>query len=116
MKIKSLSDLPEALFFPLKEWVTQSPSNLNFLVGLTMLMILIGMCLSYYLLKKIGKPDERTNEYYKKLAYVVLVVIIICDIIFPKSYMPYQFYSIKYSLAVLIGSLYLFRQYRKDFK
>lgn len=33
MQIKSLSDIPDALFWPLKQWAEQSNLDFNILVG-----------------------------------------------------------------------------------
>ena len=66
-------------------------------------------------LKTIGEPDERTNQYHKHWAYVVLMTILVCDIIFPKEYLVMQFFVYKYALAVLAGDIYFYIQYNKDF-
>lgn len=85
MKIKSLNDIPEALFYPLKEWSEQSIGNFNLLVGIGFI-------------------------------FVMLVAVIACDMFFPRGYLVNQFFMFKYGIACFVSGLYLFLQYRKDFK
>ena len=84
MKIKSLSDIPEALFYPLKEWSEQSIGNFNLLgrIGFIFVMFSAIFVVTYSI--KMGKSDERTMLISLKSAYVMLVAIIACDMFFSK--------------------------------
>lgn len=115
MKIKSLSDIPEALFYPVKQWVEADPVHLNILVAINMLLFIISIIAYMSLSKRIGRPDERTNAYYRNFAFAILIGLLVCEMIFPKTYMPYQVLAYKYAIALLVGDLYLFIQYKKDF-
>ncbi|GIP23104.1 DUF2178 domain-containing protein [Paenibacillus sp. J22TS3] len=115
MKIKSISDIPNAIFYPLKSWAEQSPENWNILVGFGGLLLIGSAILTYVYYKKIGQDDERTNKIFLKSSYHVLLAIILCDIIFPNEYMWNIFFLFKYALAILAGGIYLAVQYKKDF-
>ncbi|MBO0477108.1 DUF2178 domain-containing protein [Vagococcus sp. DIV0080] len=116
MKIKSLMDVPSALFYPLKEWTEKSITNFNIFVGIGMAFMIFSMVLYYIYASKIGKSDERTSKIHLKSAYFMLMTIIICDLAFPRDYLVNQFFMIKYSLAIFVSGVYLSLQYRKDFK
>lgn len=115
MQIKSFSDIPEALFYSLYQWTEESIGNFNILIGVGMLLILIALVALLFLTKRIGNADERTNAIYKNWAFVLLMTIVICDIIFPKTYLILQFMTYKYIIALLVGDLYLLIKYKKDF-
>ena len=102
MEIKSISDIPGAFFYPLKEWAEASSTNWNIFVGIPMVLLLVAAIAYIRLIKTIGEPDERTNQYHKHWAYVVLITILVCDIIFPIEYLVMQFFVYKYALAVLV--------------
>ncbi|MGY3777960.1 DUF2178 domain-containing protein [Isobaculum melis] len=116
MKIKSLSDLPGALFYPLKEWTEQSIGNFNLFIGLGFLFIMASAALVLFYTVKIGKSDERTTKINLTSCYCMLMSIVICDIIFPKDYLINQFFMLKYGIAFFVSGIYLLIQYRKDFK
>lgn len=116
MTINSLSDVPEILFYPLKKWSEQSIGNFNLLVGIGFIFVMISTILVITYSKKIGRSDERTTLINLKSAYAMLVAIIACDMLLPKGYLVNQFFMFKYGIAFFIGGLYLFLQYRKDFK
>lgn len=115
MKIKSISDIPEALFYNLKLWTEQSITNWNIFIMIPMILALIAVVFTFYFMKKIGKSDERTNGYYKTWAYFVLMSVIVLDILFPKTYFIQQFFAYKYAISFLVGAIYLGWQYKKDF-
>ncbi|CAM5214289.1 hypothetical protein UACE39S_05493 [Ureibacillus acetophenoni] len=115
MEIKSISDIPNAIFYPLKTWAEHSSGNWNILVGVGGLLLLGSIIFTFVFYKMIGQEDERTNKIYLRSAYCVLWAIILCDIIFPKDYMWNIFFMFKYSLAFLAGGIYLAIQYKKDF-
>jgi hypothetical protein len=114
MEIKSISDIPNAIFYPLKSWAEQSPGNWNILVGVGFLLLMGSAIFAYVFHKKMGPADERTKNISLKSAYCVLWAILLCDIIFPKDYMWNIFFLYKYALAFLAGGIYLAIQYKKD--
>ncbi|MCI3918845.1 DUF2178 domain-containing protein [Paenibacillus sp. TRM 82003] len=115
MESKSISDIPSAIFYPLKSWAEQSAGNWNILVGVGFLLLMGSVIFAYVFYKKIGQDDERTNPIFLKSSYCILLAIILCDMIFPKDYMWTIFFLFKYSLAFLAGGVYLVVQYKKDF-
>ncbi|MCA1035498.1 MULTISPECIES: DUF2178 domain-containing protein [Bacillus] len=115
MEIKSISDIPNALFYPLKTWAEQSSGNWNILVGIGFLLLIGSAIFAYIFYKKIGHDDERTNKIFLKSSYFMLLAIIICDTIFPRDYMWNIFFLFKYALAILACGIYLAAQYKKDF-
>ena len=66
MKIKAISDIPNAAFYSLKTWAESSSMNLNMLVGIGFILIIIGAILVYFYTKKIGKEDEYSRKIYYK--------------------------------------------------
>lgn len=116
MKIKSLMDVPTALFYPLKEWTEKSITNFNIFIGIGMIFLLFSIGLLLIYSSKIGKSDERSSNIHLKGAYFILMTIIISDLLFPRDYLVNQFFMFKYGLACFAGGLYLLFQYRKDFK
>ncbi|KOS68937.1 hypothetical protein AEA09_10520 [Lysinibacillus contaminans] len=115
MEIKSISDIPNAIFYPLKSWAEQSTGNWNILVGVGFLLLIGSAIFAYVFYKKIGQDDERTNKIFLKSSYYMLLAIILCDMIFPNDYMWNIFFLFKYALAILAGGIYMAVQYKKDF-
>ncbi|WIY58937.1 DUF2178 domain-containing protein [Bacillus arachidis] len=115
MEIKSISDIPNAIFYPLKSWAEQSTGNWNILVGIGYLLLMGSLIFAYVFYKKIGKDDERTNTIFLKSSCFMLCAIMLCDIIFPKDYMSNVFYLFKYALAILAAGICMAIQYKKDF-
>lgn len=101
-------------FVPLKKWLEQSPNNYNIalLGGLALLIVVTFSML--FLLKKIGKTDERTGILYARSCVGMLIAVILCDLIFPKDYMWQVFFVYKYGIVFLVGVVYLSIQYNKE--
>lgn len=115
MKINFISDIHDAIFHSLRYWAEQSPGNWNILIGSGFVLLLVGGILTYVFQKKMGKADERTMQISLKSALIMLWVVILCDMIFPKEYMWQIFILFKYSLAFLASGIYLAVRYKKDF-
>lgn len=115
MKIKFISDIHDAIFHSLRSWAEQSPGNWNILIGSGFVLLLVGGILTYVFQKKMGRADERTMQISLKSAFIILCVVILCDVIFPKEYMWEIFFLFKYSLAFLASGIYLAVRYKKDF-
>ncbi|SFM38626.1 hypothetical protein SAMN04487943_11630 [Gracilibacillus orientalis] len=108
-------EISHTIFYPLKTWAEASPGNWNMLLGSGFVLLLVGLILIYAYSQKIGKPDERTNQIHLRSAYILLWVVILSDIIFPKDYMWQIFFLFKYSLAFIASGIYLAVRYKKDF-
>ncbi|WP_318617528.1 DUF2178 domain-containing protein [Sporosarcina sp. YIM B06819] len=108
------SHFHNAIFLPLKSWAEQSTGNWNILIGVGFLLVMGSLIFAYVFYKKIGQVDERTNIIFLKSSYCMLLVIILCDMIFPKDYMWNIFFLFKYGLAFLAGGIYMAVQYKKD--
>ncbi|WP_102272288.1 DUF2178 domain-containing protein [Cytobacillus massiliigabonensis] len=114
MKI-NISEISNAIFYPLKSWAEQFPGNWNILIGSGFVLLFVGGILTYVFHKKMGEADERTTQISLKSALITLCVVILCDVIFPKEYMWQIFFLFKYSLAFLASGIYLAVRYKKDF-
>lgn len=115
MKIKSISEISYTIFYPLKTWAEKSTGNWNMLLCIGIILLLVGVILTYVFQKKLGKADERTNQISLKSTLIMLCGVILCDVIFPKEYMWQIFFLFKYSLAFLASGVYLAVRYKKDF-
>ncbi|HRM12855.1 MAG TPA: hypothetical protein PLV47_07825 [Flavobacterium sp.] len=114
MKIRSLADIPAALFYPLKEWTESSITNFNLFIGIITIFLFVSIFFVVVFSMKIGKSDERSSMINLKSMYCALVILITCDIFLPNTYLVNQFLIIKYGLASLGAGFYLMLQYRKD--
>lgn len=112
---KFFSGIHNTIFSPLRSWAEQSPGNWNILIVVGFLLVYGSGILVYVFYKKLGKDDERTNKIYLKSSSYMLLVIILCDMIFPKDDMWTIFFLYKYALAFLAAGIYLSVQYKKDF-
>lgn len=109
------TQISNTIFHPLKTWAEQSHANWNILIVSGFLLVFLGAILTYVLHKKMGDPDERTKQISLNTALIVLAVVILCDVIFPKEYMWQIFFLFKYSLSFLASAVYLAIRYKKDF-
>ena len=116
MNVKSISDIPGWMFYPIKMWAVKDNFNFNFLVGMGMILLVLSFIAVWILVKRIGHPDERTSEIYLKAMSNALVVILVCEIIFPSTYLVNQFKLYKYGFAMIAAAVYLFVRYRKEMR
>ncbi|GAA3187520.1 hypothetical protein [Lentilactobacillus kefiri] len=114
MKIHSLSDIPAWLFYPLKTWTDSSYNHYNLFLSLIMIEVLFALGAWWYLYKKIGKSDERTDRIYLRATMLCFVVVIACESIFPTEYLLKQFEALKYGIGMLAADIYLFVVYRRS--
>ncbi|WP_047981912.1 hypothetical protein [Ornithinibacillus contaminans] len=105
----------------LNEWMLESTTNFNIIAGITML-VYAGSILSLFIIsKKFGKPDERTNGIYLKIIVCMFVTQLIMNSIFISwvdrdiDYFR-QFFILFQGIVFLVGAVYSFILYRKDFK
>lgn len=115
IKVIDFTEISNAIFNPLKSWAEQSQGNWNILIVGGFGLVMIGAILTFMLYRKMGKPDERTRKIALNSALLVLYVVVLCDIIFPKEYMWQVFLLFKYGLAFLASTIYLAIRYKKDF-
>ncbi|WP_428911838.1 DUF2178 domain-containing protein [Niallia sp. Krafla_26] len=115
MESRSIFDITNSIFYPLKSWAEHSSANWNILIGVGFLLLIGSAIFAYVFYKQIGHDDERTSKIFLKSSYCMLWAIILCDIIFPKDYMWTIFFLFKYTLAFLAAGFYLAIQYKKDF-
>lgn len=85
------------------------------LIGIGIVLLIVGVILLFVFYRKIGKADERTNQIHLRSTFIMLSVVILCDVIFPKEYMWQIFFLFKYSLAFIASGIFLAIQYKKDF-
>lgn len=113
--MKSISSVSETMFHPVKSFAEESSSNWNMLLCLGLVLLLLGVILTYVFQRKLGKPDERTKQVSLKSGFIILFGIILCDVIFPKTYMWEIFFIYKYAMAFIASGIYLAIRYKKDF-
>ncbi|WP_330949621.1 DUF2178 domain-containing protein [Virgibacillus sp. MG-45] len=113
--MKISSEILITIFDPLRTWAEGSTGNWNMLIGSGFVLVFIGLILIFVYLKKIGEADERTNHIKLISALIMLFVLVLCDIIFPKEYMWQIFFLYKYSIAFFATGIYLVFRYIKDF-
>lgn len=116
MKNNFTLEITDILFSPLKNWAEKTSGNWNLLIGVGFLLLVVGGILTYVYQKKIGETDERTHPIFLKSLSIILAVVILFDIIFPKEYMWQIFFLFKYSFAFLASGIYLATRYISDFK
>lgn len=105
----------------LNNWMLESSDNFNVIVGLTMVLYVGSLLMLFYVGKKFGKPDERTNAIYLKIISYMFTTQIIMNAIFitlVNRDIEYfrQVFILFQGIVFLVGAIYAFRLYRKDFK
>ncbi|PWW28871.1 hypothetical protein DFO73_105107 [Cytobacillus oceanisediminis] len=105
----------------LNNWMLESSQNFNVIVGLTMVLYVGSLVVLWYICNKFGKPDERTNAIYLKIISCMFTTQLIMNAIFISlvdrniEYFR-QFFILFQGIVFLVGAIYAFRLYRKDFK
>ncbi|UOQ92033.1 DUF2178 domain-containing protein [Halobacillus shinanisalinarum] len=107
--------ITHTLFDPLRTWVEASTGNWNMLIVSGFVLLIVGLILFFVYFVKMGKTDERTNKIQLNSTLIMLVVIVLCDVIFPKDYMWQIFFLFKYAFAFIASGIYLAVRYKKDF-
>jgi multisubunit Na+/H+ antiporter MnhB subunit len=105
----------------LNNWMLESSRNFNIIVGLTMILHAGSIFALIYFSKKIGKPDERTNAIYLKVTscmFTTQMIMIALFISLVDNNIEYfrQLFILFEGIVFLVGAIYAFRLYRKDFK
>lgn len=105
----------------LNNWMLESSQNFNVIVGLTMVLYLGSLVVLWYISNQFGKPDERTNAIYLKIISCMFTTQLIMNAIFISlvdrdiEYFR-QFFILFQGIVFLVGAIYAYRLYRKDFK
>ena len=105
----------------LNDWMLESSRNFNIIVGSTMLILAGSVLVLFYIGKKFGKPDERTNAIYLKVISFMFTTQIVMNAIFiigvggDIEYFR-QFFILFEGIVFLAGAIYAVKLYRKDFK
>lgn len=105
----------------LNDWMLESTGNFNVIIGIIMAIFIISFLTLAYVGMRVGKPDERTNGIYLKIASSMFIVQVIMNAIFISligieiEYFR-QFFIMFQAIVFLIGAFYSFGLYRKDFK
>ena len=105
----------------LNNWMLESTDNFNIIAGLTIVLYVGSLAVLVYIQNKIGKPDERTNAIYLKITSVMFTTQFIMNalfILFIDRNIEYfrQFLILFQGIVFLVGAIYAFKLYRKDFK
>jgi hypothetical protein len=105
----------------LNDWMLESSRNFNVIVGLTMILHVVSIFTLIYIGKKFGKPDERTNAIYLKITscmFTTQMIMITIFISLVDNNMEYfrQLFILFEGIVFLVGAIYSFRLYRRDFK
>ncbi|MDQ6600871.1 6-aminohexanoate hydrolase [Bacillus salipaludis] len=105
----------------LNKWMLESSNNFNIIVGITMVLYLGSLTVLLLIRKKFGKPDERTNGIYLKITSCMFLTQLIMNSIFISQVdrnIEYfrQFFLLFQGVVFLIGAVYSYGLYRKDFK
>ncbi len=105
----------------LNKWMLESTDNFNIFVGFTSLLMLGSAIVLFIMMKKFGKPDERTNAIYLKVISCMFGTQIVTNAIFislvGKDIETFRQIFILFEAFVLfVGAIYSFKLYRQEFK
>ncbi|WP_042477640.1 hypothetical protein [Bacillus ndiopicus] len=105
----------------LNEWMLKSSQNFNIIVGLTVILYVGALSMLLYINKKIGRPDERTSTIYLKIVSSMFTTQLVMNAVFISlvdrdiEYFR-QFFILFQGIVFLVGAIYAFRLYKKDFE
>ncbi|QDP40266.1 6-aminohexanoate hydrolase [Radiobacillus deserti] len=105
----------------LNNWMLESSQNFNMIVGLTMVMYVGSIAVLIFIGKKFGRPDERTNTIYFKITSCMFMTQLIMNSIFISlvdrdiDYFR-QFFLLFQGIVFVVGAIYSYSLYKKDFK
>lgn len=103
------------------DWMLEGSRNFNVVVGFSMVICIGALLVLFYIGKKFGKPDERTNAIYLKIISCMFTTQLFMNAIFISlvdrdiEYFR-QFFILFQGIVFLVGAIYAFRLYRRDFK
>ncbi|MED1287484.1 6-aminohexanoate hydrolase [Bacillus mycoides] len=105
----------------LNNWMLESTDNFNIVVGFIS-VLLVGSCIVLFIMmKKIGKPDERTNAIYLKITSRMFTTQVLMNAIFislvGKDIETFrQIFILFEAFVFFIGAIYSFKLYRQEYK
>ncbi|SFB24709.1 hypothetical protein SAMN04488072_11172 [Lentibacillus halodurans] len=105
----------------LNNWMLESSRNFNIIVGLTIVIYLGSLFVLVYIGNKFGKLDERTNAIHLKIISCMFTTQLIINATFILSVnrdIEYfrQFFILFQGIVFLVGAIYAFILYRRDFE
>jgi hypothetical protein len=105
----------------LDKWMLESTSHFNTIAAITMILY-VGSWIALFIIgKRFGKPDERTNGIYLKITSCMFLTQLIMNglfITFIERDIEYfrQFFLLFQGIVFLVGAVYAFGLYRKEYK
>lgn len=63
MKIKSISEISYTIFYPLKTWAEKSTGNWNMLLCIGIILLLVGVILTYVFQKNWVRLTKEQTKY-----------------------------------------------------
>ncbi|MEH7505579.1 6-aminohexanoate hydrolase [Neobacillus drentensis] len=104
----------------LDRWMLESVVNFNIFVGIMMFIYIGSLLVLFFVGKKFGKPDERTNAIYLQITSTMFITQLIVTGLFISwvdrdiQYFR-QFLLFFQAIVFLVGAIRSIRLYRKEF-
>ncbi|ATP39784.1 6-aminohexanoate hydrolase [Solibacillus sp. R5-41] len=104
----------------LDRWMLESVVNFNIFVGVMTFIYIGSLLVLFFVGKKFGKPDERTNAIYLKIMSSMFSTQLIMTGVFislvDNDIQNFrQFLLLFQAIVFLVGAISAFRLYKKDF-
>ncbi|MEH7010007.1 6-aminohexanoate hydrolase [Neobacillus niacini] len=104
----------------LDRWMLENVVNFNIFVGIMMFIYIGSLLVLFFVGKKFGKPDERTNAIYLKIISSMFTTQLIMTGLFISlvdSDIQYfrQFLLLFQAIVFLVGAISAIRLYQKEF-
>ncbi|MCH7320477.1 6-aminohexanoate hydrolase [Solibacillus sp. MA9] len=104
----------------LDRWMLESVVNFNIFVGIMTFIYIGSLLVLFFVGKKFGKPDERTNSIYLKIISSMFSTQLIMTGMFislvDNDIQNFrQFLLLFQAIVFLVGAISAFRLYKKDF-
>lgn len=105
----------------LDRWMLENVYNFNIFVTIMMLIYVGSLLVLFFIGKKFGKPDERTNAIYLKIISSMFTTQLIMTGLFislvdSNIHHFRQFLLLFQAFVFLVGAISAFRLYQKDFR
>jgi len=112
VKYESILDkITNTIFKPIIIWAEGSNANWNMLISISFALFAVGIIILFVYFFKMRKYEKR-NQIYLNTSVIMLLVLILCDVIFPKEYMWQIFFLFKYAIAFNFSGIYLIVRYK----
>lgn len=105
----------------LNNWMLENIDNFNIIVAVITVIHITSLGILFYISKKFGTPDERTNRIYLKVVSTMFTTQLLMNGLFiswVNSDIEYfrQIFLLFQGAVFLVGSVYSIMLYRKDFE